>query len=116
MEQDLVRLKCQSYSSDTPPLTADEAITYLPLISAEWQVVDGERLRRQFEWRNFLRAMLFVNALAYLAEQEDHHPDMTITYNVVLVDLFTHSIGGLSRNDFIMAAKIDQMVSLTSHS
>ena len=109
MEQDLVRLKCQPCRSDTPPFTADETATYLPLISAEWQVVDGKRLRRTFLRRNFLRAMLFVNALAYLAEQEDHHPDMTINYNAVLVELSTHSVGGLSRNDFIMAAKIDRL-------
>ena len=116
MEQNLTQQKCEPCRSDTPPFTADETATYLPLISAEWQVVDGKKLSRTFLWRNFLRAMLFVNGLAYLAEQEDHHPDMTINYNSVLVDLSTHSIGGLSRNDFIMASKIDQMASQTTQS
>lgn len=111
MEHDLARLKCEPYSGDTPPFTSEEVSTYLALVSTEWRVVRGKRLRRRFRWRNFLRAMLFVNALAYLAEQEDHHPDMTINYNVVVVELSTHSVGGLSRNDFIMAAKIDQLAS-----
>ncbi len=109
MEQNLVSLKCQPCREGTPPFTADEIAGYVPFISSEWRVVDDKRLSRQFRWRNFLRSMLFVNALAYLAEQEDHHPDMSISYNVVMVELTTHVIGGLSRNDFIMAAKIDQL-------
>lgn len=82
----------------------------MPLVSQRWETVDGNRLRREFVWRNFLRSMFFVNAVAYLAEQEGHHPDMTISYNRVTVEMTTHNIGGLSRNDFIMAAKIDKLV------
>jgi 4a-hydroxytetrahydrobiopterin dehydratase len=82
----------------------------MPSVSQEWEPVDGNRLRREFCWRNFLRSMFFVNAVAYLAEQEGHHPDMTISYNRVTVEMTTHVIGGLSRNDFIMAAKIDKLV------
>ena len=82
----------------------------MPSVSQEWEVVDGNKLRREFRWRNFLRSMFFVNAVAYLAEQEGHHPDMTISYNRVTVEMTTHVIGGLSRNDFIMAAKIDKLV------
>lgn len=111
MAKNLTRLKCQPCREDTPPFTADETAGYLALLSSEWKVVRGKKLRKPFEWKNFLRAMLFVNAVAYLAEQEDHHPDMTINYNMVVVELSTHSIGGLSRNDFIMAAKIDQVAS-----
>ncbi len=111
MEQDLVRLKCQPCREGMPPFTADETAGYLPLLSSEWKAVRGKKLRKPFGWKNFLRAMLFVNAIAYLAEQEDHHPDMTISYDTVVVELSTHSVGGLSRNDFIMAAKIDQLAS-----
>ena len=109
MEQDLVSLKCQPYGDDTPPLTPEQTATYLPLIAPQWKVIRGKKLRRGFQWRNFLRSMLFVNAMAYLAEQEDHHPDMTIKYSTVVVELSTHSVGGLSKNDFIMAAKIDRL-------
>lgn len=108
-EQDLTGMKCEPCRGDTPPLTSDQVSAYLPLISPEWQVVKGKKLSRYFRWRDFSRSMLFVNALAYLAEQEDHHPDMTINYNRVVVELTTHAIGGLSRNDFILAAKIDRM-------
>ena len=111
MERDLIQQKCEPCRSDTPPFTSEQTAGYLPLISQEWQVVDGKKLQRAFSWKNFLRSMLFVNALAYLAEQEGHHPDMTINYNRVIVELTTHAIGGLSRNDFIMAAKIDEMAS-----
>ncbi len=109
MEQDLSQTQCQPCREGTPPLTAEEIAAYLPLVSFEWKVLRGKKLRRTFRWKNFLRSMLFVNAIAYLAEQEDHHPDMAISYNVVLVELTTHSVGGLSRNDFIMAAKIDRL-------
>ena len=109
MEQALTQQRCEPCRSDTPPFTPEQTAGYLPLISPEWQLVEGKKLRRTFRWRNFLRSMLFVNALAYLAEQEGHHPDMTIKYDLVVVELTTHAIGGLSRNDFILAAKIDEM-------
>ncbi|MBI4310954.1 MAG: 4a-hydroxytetrahydrobiopterin dehydratase [Chloroflexi bacterium] len=110
MTQQLTQLKCEPCRGDTPPFTQEEIAVYLPQVSGEWQVVDDTKLRRIFTWRGFLRSMLFVNALAYLAEQEGHHPDMHISYNRVTVELTTHAIGGLSRNDFILAAKIDQLV------
>ncbi len=90
-------------------MTPEEVARHLPSVSQEWDVVDGKKLSREFRWRNFLRSMFFVNAVAYLAEQEGHHPDMIINYNRVTVELITHVIGGLSRNDFIMAAKIDRL-------
>ncbi|MBI4340350.1 MAG: 4a-hydroxytetrahydrobiopterin dehydratase [Chloroflexi bacterium] len=110
MTQELAQLKCQPCRGDTPPFTSEQTAEYTPRISREWQVVQGLKLRRTFKWRSFLRAMSFVNAVAYLAEQEGHHPDLAISYNRVTVELTTHAIHGLSRNDFIMAAKIDLMV------
>lgn len=109
MRQDLTQLKCEPCHGGTPTLTPEEVAQHLPSVSQEWEVVDGNKLRREFRWKNFLRSMFFVNAVAYLAEQEGHHPDMTINYNRVTVELITHVIGGLSRNDFIMAAKIDKL-------
>ena len=109
MQQDLTKFKCEPCHGGTPTLTPEEVARHLPSVSQEWEVVDGNKLRREFRWRNFLRSMFFVNAVAYLAEQEGHHPDMTISYNRVTVEQTTHIIGGLSRNDFIMAAKIDKL-------
>lgn len=110
MTQPLTQLKCEPCRGDTPPFTPEQTALYLPYVSGQWQLVENVKLRRTFRWRSFLRSMLFVNALAYLAEQEGHHPDVLINYTRVTVELTTHAIHGLSRNDFIMAAKIDLMV------
>ena len=102
--------KCKPCKGETSPLTIEEAAIYTSFISEEWDVLDGKKLQRIFTFRNFLRSMLLVNGLAYLAEQEGHHPDIVISYDRVVVDFTTHAVGGLSKNDFIMAAKVDAMV------
>ena len=71
-----------------------------------WELRDG-RLRKQFRFRTFLRAIAFVNGVAYLAESAGHHPDITINYNRVTLRLITHSEGGLTERDFALAAEID---------
>jgi 4a-hydroxytetrahydrobiopterin dehydratase len=71
-----------------------------------WELRDG-RLRKQYTFRTFLRAIAFVNSVAYLAEGAGHHPDMTINYNRVTLRLITHSEGGLTDRDFALAAEID---------
>ena len=71
-----------------------------------WQLRDG-RLRKQYQFRTFLRAIAFVNAVAYLAESAGHHPDVTINYNKVTLRLTTHSKGGLTDRDFSLAGEID---------
>ena len=78
---------------------------------AGWLLLrDGDhRIRRQFKFNDFKEAMIFVNKVAELANAEDHHPDIKIVYSKVQLDLFTHAVGGLSENDFIMAAKIDRI-------
>lgn len=68
-----------------------------------------ERIEKHFRFRDFRAAMRFVNAMAELAEAEGHHPDFTVHYSTVDVALWTHAIGGLSENDFILAAKIDAL-------
>lgn len=77
-----------------------------------WAVNDElTTLTRTFEFRNFHRTMAFVNAVAWIAHQEDHHPDLEVGYKHCRVSYTTHAIGGLSENDFICAAKIDALVS-----
>jgi 4a-hydroxytetrahydrobiopterin dehydratase len=71
-----------------------------------WELRDG-RLRKQFQFRTFLRAIAFVNSVAYLAESAGHHPDITINYNKVTLRLTTHSKGGLTDRDFALAGEID---------
>lgn len=73
---------------------------------AGWELREG-RIRKQYQFRTFLRAIAFVNSVAYLAESAGHHPDITINYNKVTLRLITHSKGGLTDRDFALAAEID---------
>jgi len=73
---------------------------------ASWELRDG-RLRKQYQFRTFLRAVAFVNSVAYLAESAGHHPDITINYNRVTLRLITHSEGALTDRDFALAGEID---------
>jgi len=72
-----------------------------------WELRDG-RLRKQFTFRTFLRALAFVNSMAYLAESAGHHPDITINYNKVTLRIITHSEGALTDRDFALARQIDE--------
>jgi 4a-hydroxytetrahydrobiopterin dehydratase len=74
-----------------------------------WRVVDGKRLEREFRFKNFRQAMAFANAIAAVAEEQKHHPDLTVGWGRLGVTLFTHAIGGLHENDFILAARIDAL-------
>ncbi len=94
----------------TPTLTVDAVERLLTLVPG-WELVDdGKGLRRSWRFANFVDAIAFVNRVAALAEAEQHHPDIRVHgYRNVDLDLSTHSIGGLSDNDFIMAARINQL-------
>lgn len=73
-----------------------------------WQQIDNKKIWREFTFKNFVKAVDFINRIADIAEYEDHHPDIFLhDYNYVRVELMTHAIKGLSRNDFIVAAKIN---------
>jgi len=87
-------------------LSDDEIRTELGKLEG-WELRDG-RLRKQFTFRTFLRAMAFVNSVAYVAESVGHHPDITINYNKVTLRLITHSEGALTDRDFALAREIEQ--------
>ena len=74
----------------------------------EWRLAEGE-LRREWRFADFTQAMSFVNRVAGLAQEVDHHPDIEISYSVVRLRLATHKVGGLTRHDFILAARIDRL-------
>ncbi|MDP3795077.1 MAG: 4a-hydroxytetrahydrobiopterin dehydratase [bacterium] len=84
--------------------------SYVRQLKTSWTVLDETKIRREFTFRDFPEAMAFVNKVAQLAESENHHPDMHIFYSRVVIELWTHAIGGLSENDFIVAAKIEELV------
>lgn len=108
MQMDLTKKHCVPCEGGVKPLDETDAKKYLAQIDAAWQVVeDGKKITREFRFQDFKAAIAFVNKVAEIAEAEGHHPDLMIHYKNVVVELWTHSIGGLSENDFILAAKID---------
>jgi 4a-hydroxytetrahydrobiopterin dehydratase len=108
----LVQRKCLACEGGVDKLTT---ATYIPLLEQipQWHVDDqGLSIERKYVFKHFKAAIRFINAVAELAEQEQHHPDLHLTgYRNVKIVLTTHAIGGLSENDFIVAAKIDAMPS-----
>jgi 4a-hydroxytetrahydrobiopterin dehydratase len=105
---ELATRKCKPCEGGMPALTPTEAAQLLTQISSAWTMTENaQAIRREFRFRDFYRTMSFVNALAHLANIEDHHPDLQIGYNYCRVTYTTHAIGGLSENDFVCAAKAD---------
>jgi 4a-hydroxytetrahydrobiopterin dehydratase len=107
---ELVDRKCVPCEGGVPALTAAEAKKYLARLDPAWVLPeDALQIRREFRFKDFFRTMSFVNALAHIANIEDHHPDLEVGYNYCNVRFTTHAIKGLSENDFICAAKIDRI-------
>ena len=106
----LAARKCRPCEGGIPALTPEQAAQLLAQISKDWVLTDNAHaIRREFRFRDFYRTMSFVNALAHVANIEDHHPDLEVGYSHCRVRYSTHAIGGLSDNDFICAAKIDRL-------
>ena len=103
--------RCAPCHGGTPPWSPEQVAAALPSLHPDWRVTeDGKSIRRDLAFRNFHRTMGFVNALAYLANAEDHHPDLEVGYHYCRVRFTTHAIDGLSANDFICAAKLDALL------
>lgn len=99
------------------PLQGTQIQEYLSQLKTSWEVVDGNpstglgaRIRKEFKFKNFKEALDFVNKVGDIAEQENHHPDIFLAWGRVAIELNTHAIDGLSENDFILAAKIEQLI------
>jgi 4a-hydroxytetrahydrobiopterin dehydratase len=107
---DLVDRKCAPCEGGVPPMSADEAAAMIVQLHGDWKIAaDSKSLKRSYRFKDFYRTMSFVNAVAYIANSEDHHPDLEVGYSYCRVTFATHSIGGLSQNDFICAAKLDRL-------
>ena len=110
MTEDLANRRCVPCEGGIAPLSRAAAEEVLQRLDENWQLsVDATSIQREFRFRDFFRTMSFVNALAHVANIEDHHPDLEAGYNYCRLAFSTHSIGGLSENDFICAAKIDAL-------
>jgi 4a-hydroxytetrahydrobiopterin dehydratase len=111
LKNDLVTRQCKPCEGGVPPLEAAAAQELLTALHANWSIsADGKGIRREFNFTGFNRTMGFVNAVAWIANTEGHHPDLEVSYSACVVNYTTHAIDGLSENDFICAAKIDRLV------
>lgn len=102
--------KCEPCKGAVPAMAEAELSRYAREIP-DWEIVEGSRLVRRFKFSNFAKPMKLANEIAELAESEHHHPDLHIGWGKLTIELWTHASGGLTQNDFILAAKIDEIVS-----
>ena len=110
-QTDLAARSCRAAcKGGLPPLTSMQVRDYLQALP-DWHLTeDGRRIRREWSVKDFLTALGFFDRIAAIAEAEDHHPDLHLTsYRNVTIELWTHALGGLSENDFILAARIDAL-------
>jgi len=107
---ELAARRCKPCEGGVAPLSRGQAQEWLKQLTQDWRLAeDGSSIRREYRFRDFYRTMSFVNALAHIANLEDHHPDLEVGYNYCRVSFTTHAIKGLSENDFICAAKIERI-------
>ena len=105
---ELTQKKCRPCEGYEKPMDETAITNYISQVKG-WEVGENRKIKKDFKFKNFKEVMNFVNKVADLAELEQHHPNIYIFYNHVKFELSTHAIGGLSENDFIMAAKIDEL-------
>jgi 4a-hydroxytetrahydrobiopterin dehydratase len=113
MPVELAKRKCEACAPGTPPVEEAQAKELHSEIDPAWKLESNRSIRRSFKFRNFRDAFGFVTRVALLAEDQGHHPDLEIGWGRADITFTTHAAGGLTDNDFIMAAKIDRMVSAT---
>jgi 4a-hydroxytetrahydrobiopterin dehydratase len=109
MDMELAAKKCVSCEGGMPPATRDEAEILLKQVNGWTLSGDARWISKEFKFKDFAEALAFTEKVGALAESEGHHPDIQLSWGKVVVELTTHAIKGLSENDFIIAAKIDQM-------
>jgi 4a-hydroxytetrahydrobiopterin dehydratase len=108
---DLATRHCAPCTGGTPPMEGAQAGRLLQQLHTDWTLAsDNTSISRTFRFKNYYQTLAFVNALAWIAHGEDHHPDLEVGYNRCLVRYSTHAVGGLSENDFICAARIDALL------
>ncbi len=103
---------CVPCQIGAPTLTPPQIEALKTQISPDWQVAENKKLIREFKFKDFKAAIAFINQVANIAESEGHHPNIHLTnWNRIQIELYTHKINGLHQNDFILAAKIDKLMS-----
>jgi 4a-hydroxytetrahydrobiopterin dehydratase len=108
---ELSQKKCVPCEGGVKPLDRATCDKLLKQLGSQWKLTaDGKQLKATFEFKNYFRTTAFVNAIAWIAHNEDHHPDIAFGYKTAEVTYWTHAINGLSENDFICAAKVDALL------
>ncbi len=98
---------CKPCKGNVPPMKGQDLKAFREQLGPGWDVIGEHHLEKEFKLKDWREAIALTDRIAELADQEDHHPDVLLSYGKVKVTLWTHKIGGLSENDFILAAKID---------
>jgi 4a-hydroxytetrahydrobiopterin dehydratase len=106
---ELAQRHCEPCKGGTPPLKGQRLADLKNRLHPDWQVVDEHHLERTFRFPDFRQALDFTNRVGELAEAEEHHPDLHLSWGKMTMDVWTHKIDGLSENDFILAAKTDRL-------
>jgi len=102
--------KCIPCRGGVPPLEGEELTALAGELGSGWRVVEGHHLEKEFRFRDFAEALAFTNGIGEIAERERHHPDVYLAWGKVRVTIWTHKIDGLTRSDFVLAAKIDRSI------
>lgn len=101
--------KCTPCEGGVPKLDTNQILKFNDMLAEPWEVVDDMKIIREFTFNNFTETMKFVNMAADIAETEGHHPVMHVYYSKIIFEIWTHAILGLSENDFILAAKYNEI-------
>lgn len=105
----LAERHCKPCKGDVPPMKGEDLAQYRKQLGEDWNIIGEHHMEKEFKLKDWRQAVDMTNKIAELADQEDHHPDILLSYGKVKVTLWTHKINGLSENDFILAAKIEQL-------
>ena len=109
-DQELTQKRCIPCSEGTKPMGKEEQEKLLARVTG-WKTVEGKKITKTFHFPNFSSAVVLLNKIAAIAEQENHHPNLHLSWGKLKVELWTHKLDGISENDFILAAKIDRLAS-----
>jgi 4a-hydroxytetrahydrobiopterin dehydratase len=109
MSSELAKKNCTPCKGGTPPLKGTALKQMQSQLGDGWRVLNEQKLEKQFKFPDFRQALTFVDRVGEVAEQQNHHPDIFFTWGEARIQIWTHSIGGLSESDFILAAKISEL-------
>jgi len=107
--KELAQRQCVPCKGAVPPLKGPQLAQWQSELGGGWKLIDDHHLEKQFDFKNFREALAFTNKIGELAEQQNHHPDIYLAWGKVKLTIWTHKIDGLTENDFVLAAKADQL-------